>query len=235
MHHSFKPGDIYPGFPEEYYFHDSLRGGFQNSLVGVSEEALRLYRTFRSSSRRSESTVVYRCDQSNACLLLEVVPAGDLEYILYLPKFHVSRSEAERVGSALRVYWERAKQLSVPKYQPADEKKIPTEESLLFNEDEFYKISGVELVCRHYILDVPGFVLLQDIRADKIRRFLPGSQPPTRRFGVCAIVDRWDQPDYSDLWEARAQYCKDALRPGCDALTYALSTSTTRPRRVCLK
>jgi hypothetical protein len=206
MPHTFKPGDIYSGFPEEYYFYASIRNGFQNSLVGTSDDALEDYRAFRLSFPRSDSTVVYRCDRSNACLLLEVVPAGNLDYILYLPEFHVSRSEAERTGSALRVYWERAQRLSVPEYHAGN-----AERPLLFEEDEFFLLPGVELVCRHYILDLPGFALLQDIRADKVRRFLPGTEPCTRRFGVAVMLDRWDQPDYSGLWDFRARYCRDEL------------------------
>lgn len=207
MIHTFEPGDDYSGFPEEYYFHDSLRNGFQNSLVCASGSALETYRAHRTSTRRSDATVAYRCDRSNGCLLMEVIPAGGNEHVIYLPGFHVSRSEAERMGCALRVYWERARRFSILDNPPRPVGEWPNAKSLGFYDNE-----EIELVCRHYILEVGGRGIREDVRTGAVKRFLPlarsSAETRPRNFWVRILADRWDQPDYSDLREARARYCK---------------------------
>lgn len=151
MPHILKPGDTYSGFPEEYYYYTSLRNGFQNSLVCASGAALEAYRAFRAVAARSDATLTYRCDKKNACLLMDVVPAGASEYILYLPGFHVSRGETERMGSALRVYWERARRFSTLEKPPTPLGEWPDVKSLIF-----WDCEEIELICRHYILEVGG-------------------------------------------------------------------------------
>jgi hypothetical protein len=139
--HTLEPGDLYSGFPEEYYFYDSLRNGFLNSLVCASDSALETYRIHRASTRRSDATVVYRCDGRNGCLLMEVVPAQENEYVLYLPGFHVSRGEAERMGSALRTYRERARRFSILDNPPRPVGEWPNAKSLGFYDHEAIELT----------------------------------------------------------------------------------------------
>lgn len=188
MNHVLGPDDLHEGLPEECYSFASIGNWYQNTMGWVGSPALVAYQR-ASGRRRPQPKVVYRCDRGrNCCRLLEIVHVDDRP-ILFLPEVKVTRQEALRRGSALRVYAARAQWL-----------------------DEVHPTGEVTLNCRHhYMLEVRVREVVADQAATSlVSRFLP-RDAARGGFPLAIMTDRFDGLDEEALNDTRRAQARFTL------------------------